>query len=195
MASMPATSAGRGIPPERDQPRVIRQPLLRSSADFGCDRPGAADPDMVAAMKRITQQHSSPLPRRQRRRPARAVTLHADLRQHVAAPAAIRSSLVQTSCPERALSPTGQALAGGRAPDRGAQPGRRGPEVLGGFEAEGKIKGRGTCARRKPCLHVGWRGTRLKCPCAAPGAKGSSLLAILRAACAVTRQDALELLT
>jgi hypothetical protein len=150
---------------------------------------------MVAAMKRTTQQHSSPLPRRHRRRPARAVTLHADLRQHVAAPAAIRSSPVQTSCPERALASTGQALAGGQAPDRGAPPGRRAPEVLGGFEAEGKIKGRGTCARRKPCLHVGWRGTRLKCPCAAPGAKGSSLLAILRAACAVTRQDALELLT
>ena len=90
------------------------------------------------------------------------------------------SSSVQTTCPERAPLFTEQRLAGGRAPDRGAQPGRRGPEVLGGFEAEGKIKGRGTCARRNPCLHVGWRGTRLKSRRAATDAKRASPLVILR---------------
>ena len=118
-----------------------------------------------------------------------------DRRQHVAVPAAIRSARVQTSCPERVLASTGQALAGGHAPDRGARPGRRGPEVQVGFEAEGKIKGRGTGARRKLGLHVGGRGTCLKCRCAARGAKCSSPLAILRAVFAVTRHDPLEILT
>jgi hypothetical protein len=146
-------------------------------------------------MNRTTLQDCSPLPRSYRQRSARAIKLHMDRRQHVAVPAAIRSARVQTSCPERVLASTGQALAGGHAPDRGAPPGRRGPEAQVGFEAEGKIKGRGTCARRKPGLHVGWRGTRLNRRRAAPGAKCSSLLAILRAVCAVTRHDALGLLT
>jgi len=146
-------------------------------------------------MNRTTLQDCSPLPRSYRQRFARAIKLHMDRRQHVAVPAAIRSARVQTSCPERVLASTGQAFAGRHAPDRDAPPGRRGPEFCGGFKAEGKIKGRGTCARRKLGLHVGWRGTRLKCLCTVPGAKCSSLLAILRAACAVTRQHTLELLT
>ncbi len=61
----------------------------------------------------------------------------------------------------------------------------RGPELCGGFEAEGKIKGRDTCARRKPCLHVGWRGTRLRSRCAVVDANHAPQLVILRAWCAV----------
>jgi hypothetical protein len=102
------------------------------------------------------------------------------------------SSPVQIAYPERAPFLTEQRLAGGQASDRGAPPGRRGPEFHGGFEAEGKIKGRGTCARRKPSLHVGWRGTRLKIRRAATYAKRASPLVILRASCAVLCRDTLE---
>jgi hypothetical protein len=34
---------------------------------------------------------------------------------------------------------------------------------------QGKIKGRGTTVRAKPCLHVGWRGTRGQQRCAVGG--------------------------
>lgn len=43
-------------------------------------------------------------------------------------------------------------------------------------ETEGKIKGSGTSARRKSCLHVGWHGTRfLRCR-AVCGAKAAPAL-------------------
>lgn len=48
-------------------------------------------------------------------------------------------------------------------------------------KAEGKIKGRGTLVRVKPCLHVGWRGTRFGCPCAVRGAKAVPALIEWRA--------------
>lgn len=115
-----------------------------------------------------------------------------DRQPNVAGSAVLMSSPVQIACPERAPFLTEQRLAGGLAPDRGATPGRRGPERQGGFEAEGKIKGRGTCARRKPGLHAGWRGTRSSSRCAATGAKRASRLVIPRAACAVLRRDALD---
>jgi len=106
--------------------------------------------------------------------------------------AVLMPSPVQTACPERAPFLTEQRLAGGQAPDRGAPPGRREPDFCGGFEAEGKIKGRGTCARLKPCLHVGWRGTRLESRRAATDAKRASPLVILRASCAVLCRHTLE---
>ncbi|TAM59223.1 MAG: hypothetical protein EPN49_11430 [Rhodanobacter sp.] len=90
--------------------------------------------------------------------------------RHIVALAVIASFPVQTACPERALSSTGQALAGRQAPRCGAPPGRRRPEPRRGTKAEGKIKGRGTSSRRKPCLHGGWRGTRFWRRCAADDA-------------------------
>ncbi len=115
-----------------------------------------------------------------------------DRQLNVAGSAALMSSTVQIACPERAPFLTEQRFAGGQAPDRGATPGRRGPEFRGGFEAEGKIKGRGTCARRKPCLHVGWRGTRLRSRRAVAAANYSPQLVILRALCAGLRGDTPE---
>jgi hypothetical protein len=108
--------------------------------------------------------------------------------------AVLMSSPVQIACPERAPFLTEQRLASGQAPDCGASPGRREPESGGGFEAEGKIKGRDTCARPRPCLHVGSRGTRSRNGCAVIDAKCASPLIILRAAFATVRRDALEIL-
>jgi hypothetical protein len=58
---------------------------------------------------------------------------------------------------------------------------------------EGKIKGRGTCARRKPGLHVGWRGTRLRGRCAVEGTNDPSCLGVPRASHATLRANTLEL--
>jgi hypothetical protein len=115
-----------------------------------------------------------------------------DRQPNVTRSAVLMSSPVQIAFPERAPFLTEQQLAGGQAPDRGALPGRRGPECRGGFEAEGKIKGRGTRARRKPCLHVGWRGTRLNARCAVRDAKPPRDLVILRVRYATSRCNALE---
>ena len=71
-------------------------------------------------------------------------------------------------------------------------PDHRGPEQQRRFEAEGKIKGRGTCARRKPGLHVGWRGTRLNARCAVRDAKRPKGLRILRVRYATSRCITLE---
>jgi hypothetical protein len=118
-----------------------------------------------------------------------------DRQPNVVRSAVLMSSPVQIACPERATFLTEQRLAGGQAPDRGAPPGRRGPDFCGGFEAEGKIKGRGTCARLKPCLHVGWRGTRLNTGCAVREAKCPRDLVILRVRYATSRCTALEVVT
>jgi hypothetical protein len=115
-----------------------------------------------------------------------------DRQPNVARSAVLMPSPVQIACPERAPFRTEQQLAGGQAPDRGATPARRGPEFRRGFEAEGKIKGRGTGPRRKACLHVGWRGTRLKDGRAVADAKRAPPLVILRASCAVLCGDTLE---
>ena len=115
-----------------------------------------------------------------------------DRQPKVTRAAVLMPSPVQTACPERAPFVTEQRLVGGEAPDRGVPPGRRGPEFRGGFEAEGKIKGRGTCARRKPCLHVGCRGTRLRGGCAVKDTKVPSYLGFSRAAHATLRDNALE---
>ena len=60
--------------------------------------------------------------------------------------------------------------------------------------AQGKIKGRGTCARRKPCLHVGWRGTRLRGGCAVRRTMVLSHLGFSRASHTTLRYNALDLL-
>ena len=58
--------------------------------------------------------------------------------------------------------------------------------------AEGKIKGRGTKVRVKRCLHVGWRGTRLRWPCAASDAKAARVLKMWCALFAYVRWAAPE---
>ena len=77
---------------------------------------------------------------------------------------------------------------------RRSQTARRNQSKLGARRAQGKIKGRGTCARRKPGLHVGWRGTRLRGGCAVKDTKVSSCLGFSRASYAMLRDNALELL-
>lgn len=77
---------------------------------------------------------------------------------------------------------------------RRAQAARWGQSQPGARRAQGKIKGRGTCARRKPCLHVGWRGTRLRGGCAVKDTKVPSCLGFLRAWHASLRGNALEFL-
>ena len=169
MAPVSATAGRRVVSPEHDQPGLVRQPLLRSRECIGRDRTSAALMD--AAMTQGCRPDRQP---------------------NVAGSAALMSSTVQIACPERAPFLTEQRLAGGQAPDRGAPPGRRGPDFCGGFEAEGKIKGRGTCARPKPCLHVGWRGTRLNTRCAVREAKCPMALVNLRVRYATSRCTALE---
>jgi hypothetical protein len=99
---------------------------------------------------------------------------------------------VQTAYRERAPFLTEQRLAGGHARDSAVPPVRREAEHPRGFEVEGKIKGRGTCARRKPCLHVGWRGTRPNTRCAVRDAKRPRGLGILRVRYATSRCTTLE---
>jgi len=75
---------------------------------------------------------------------------------------------------------------------RRSQTARGSQSQPGARRAQGKIKGRGTCARRKPCLHVGWRGTRLRGGCAVKDTKVPSYLGFSRASHATLRANALE---
>lgn len=68
--------------------------------------------------------------------------------------------------------------AGGQTPRRDASPGRPRPEREA--KAQGKIKGRGTGARRKPCLHVGKGGTHAERRRAAHGARPALALSLAR---------------
>ena len=77
-------------------------------------------------------------------------------------------------------------------PCRRSQPARRSRSRQRSEKTEGKIKGRGTMGRVKPCLHVGWRGTRFGQPCAVCGAKFTSTLIHLRALSAGLRRIALD---
>jgi hypothetical protein len=88
-------------------------------------------------------------------------------------------------------SPPGAAV---RQLCRRSQTARWSQSQPGAKRAQGKIKGRGTCARRKPCLHLGWRGTRLRGGCAVKDTKVSSCLGFSRASYAMLRDNALELL-
>jgi hypothetical protein len=95
---------------------------------------------------------------------------------------------VQSHCTSLAPQPAVAVLH----PCRRSQPDRLGRSRQRSEKTEGKIKGRGTSARRKPCLHVGWRGTRFLRRCAADGAKFASALAHLRALFAGLGRAALE---
>lgn len=79
---------------------------------------------------------------------------------------------VHSRCTSFAPQPAAAVLQ----PCRRSQPDRRGRSRQRSEKTEGKIKGRGTSARRKPCLHVGWRGTRFGRPCALCGTKTAPAL-------------------
>ncbi len=76
--------------------------------------------------------------------------------------------VVSTPLPVRMVGPECGVLvaplwrAGGKASCRDAPPSCRRTKSRGRTRAQGKIKGRGTGARRKPCLHMGKGGTHLE---------------------------------
>lgn len=84
-------------------------------------------------------------------------------------------------CPGCDPSATVQRFAGGQAPRRDAPPGRPRLEPEREAKAQGKIKGRGTGARRKPCLHGGKGGTHSERQRAAHGARPALALSLARA--------------
>lgn len=84
-------------------------------------------------------------------------------------------------CPGCDPSATLQRFAGGQAPRRDAPPGRPRLEPEREAKAQGKIKGRGTWARRKPCLHGGRGSTYQEWQRAALGAKPALALRMARA--------------
>jgi len=95
---------------------------------------------------------------------------------------------VQSHCTSFAPQPAAAVLH----PCRRSQPDRRGRSRQRSEKTEGKIKGRGALVRVKPCLHVGWRGTRFGCPCAVRGAKAVPALIEWRASPAGLGSAALE---
>jgi len=95
---------------------------------------------------------------------------------------------VQPRCMSLAPQPAVAVLH----PCRQSQPDRLGRSRQRSEKTEGKIKGRGTSSRRKPCLHVGWRGTRFGRPCAVCGAKAAPALVYQRASLAGLRSATLE---
>jgi len=95
---------------------------------------------------------------------------------------------VQPRCMSLAPQPAVAVLH----PCRQSQPDRLGRSRQRSEKTEGKIKGRGTSSRRKPCLHVGWRGTRFGRPCAVCGAKAAPALVYQRASLAGLGSATLE---
>lgn len=95
---------------------------------------------------------------------------------------------VQSDCTSLAPQPVVAVLH----PCRQSQPDRLGRSRQRSVKTEGKIKGRGTPVRVKPCLHVGWRGTRFGRPCAVCGAKAAPALVEWRAFSAGLGSAALE---
>ncbi len=95
---------------------------------------------------------------------------------------------VQPRCISLASQPAVAVLH----PCRPSQPDRLGRSRQRSGKTEGKIKGRGTLVRVKPCLHVGWRGTRFGRPCAVRGAEVASALIEWRALSAGLGSAALE---
>ena len=84
---------------------------------------------------------------------------------------------VQPHCISFAPQPAAAVLH----PCRQSPPDRRDRSRQRSEKTEGKIKGRGTSARRKPGLHGGWRGTRFLRCCAVCGAKAAPALVYQRA--------------
>ena len=95
---------------------------------------------------------------------------------------------VQSDCTSLTPPPAAAVLH----PCRPSQPARRGRSRQRSEKTEGKIKGRGTSARRKPCLHVGWSGTRFEWLCAVISAKTAPALIEWRASPAGLGSVALE---
>lgn len=89
---------------------------------------------------------------------------------------------VRMICLERGLSAATPLLVGERALCRGVLPGHRRLEPERRAKAQGKIKGRGTGARRKPCLHRGKGGTQQERQRAV---RGSGPARVLSLACAL----------
>ncbi len=98
---------------------------------------------------------------------------------------------VQSRCTSFAPRPAAAVLH----PCRQSQPDRLSRSRQRSEKTEGKIKGRGTSARRKPCLHVGWRGTRFLRRCAVYGAKAAPALVCRRASPAVLGRATLEFMS
>ena len=99
---------------------------------------------------------------------------------------------VQAVCTTRAVSSTGHASIGDAASCGGASSDRRRPEPGQRSKAEGKIKGRGTLARQKPCLHVGEGSTHLEWQRAVRGAKPALALKLPCALFAGLRRTSMD---
>jgi len=82
---------------------------------------------------------------------------------------------------ERGLSATTSLLVGERALCRGVLQRHRRPGSERRARAQGKIKGRGTVARQKPCLHRGKGSTHQEWQRVALGAKPALGLRMARA--------------
>lgn len=115
-----------------------------------------------------------------------------NLRRPVMPLVASASLPVQRVCLEREWSMTVPQRAGGRAPCTDAPASRRRSESQRERGAQGKIKGRGTWARRNPCLHGGKGGTHQEWQRAALGARPAMALRLARAAFAALRCDWLD---
>ena len=113
---------------------------------------------------------------------------------HAFAHVGVRSN-VQMACPVHAMPQAWLALVGRQAAQGAAPPRHRRPVPSGRGKVQGKIKGRGTSARRKPCLHVGWRGTRFGWPSAVCGVKATPALIEWRASPAGLGSAALEFMS
>lgn len=96
---------------------------------------------------------------------------------------------VQMICFERGLSATTPLFVGEQALCRGVLPGHRRSEPERRARAQGKIKGHGTVARRKPCLHRGKGSTHREWQSAAHGAKPALALGMARASFTRLRRD------
>jgi hypothetical protein len=105
-------------------------------------------------------------------------------------PLIVSASLpVQTVCSECGIRVALLRLAGGQAPSCDALLGSLRPGLQRRAREQGKIKGRGTWARRMPCLHRGKGGTHQEWQRAVRDAKPAMALRLARASFAGLRQD------
>jgi hypothetical protein len=80
----------------------------------------------------------------------------------------------------------------GRATQEDGNHAKAGRLLGEGVEKRSKRKGRGTCARLRVCLHIGFGGTRSKSPRAAPLIGTLIVSTFLRATCATVRLNRME---